>query len=68
MDDYTHAHRVFRRDVEPPYSNPEFVREIDTYRKSFNGVLFIDRVLKAIGITKCESTQLPNWNPSMPLH
>lgn len=55
MEDYTHAHKVFRPEWGSPYSNQDFVHEIEVFRKSFNGVLFVDRVLKALGITKCKS-------------
>lgn len=59
MEDYTHPHKVFRPEWESPYANQEFVREIEVFRKSFNGVLFIDRVLKALGITKCKAIISP---------
>lgn len=55
MRDYTQFHQVFRPDLGSPYDQ-EFVREIDVHRKSLNGVLFIDRVLRAVGITKCKSS------------
>lgn len=53
MEDYTHAHKVFRPEWDSPYANSDFVREIEVFRKSFNGTLFVDRVLRALGITKC---------------
>lgn len=53
MEDYTHAHKVFRPEWGTPYINSEFVSEIEVFRKSLHGTLFIDRVLKAMGITKC---------------
>lgn len=53
MQDYTHFREVFKPEWGSPYSDPNFAKEIDVYRKSLNGVLFIDRVLKAMGITKC---------------
>lgn len=56
MEDYTHAHIVFRPEWESPYARQDFVHEIEVFRKSFNGVLFIDRVLKALGVTKRKST------------
>lgn len=49
--DYTQFHQVFPPDVGSPYA-PDLIREIEAYRKSFDGVLFIDRVLKALGVTK----------------
>lgn len=54
MEEYIHAHKVFRPEWGTPYANQEFVHEIEVFRKSFNGVLFIDRVLRALGITKCK--------------
>lgn len=52
--DYTQFHQVFPPDLGSPYA-PDLIREIETYRKSFDGVLFIDRVLKALGVTKAKS-------------
>ncbi len=49
MIDYTQFHAVFPGQGPTPYSNKD-VQEIETMRKSFNGVLFIDRVLKALSI------------------
>jgi hypothetical protein len=49
MIDYTQFHAVFPGQGATPYSNKD-VQEIETLRKSFNGVLFIDRVLKALNI------------------
>ena len=53
MIDHTQFHEVFKPDLGSPYDQ-DFVREVEVQRKSFNGVLFIDRVLKALGITKCK--------------
>ncbi|KAH8888648.1 hypothetical protein GQ53DRAFT_749048 [Thozetella sp. PMI_491] len=49
MRDYSQFHVVFPVDGQKPYDT-NGVREIETYRKTFHGVLFIDRVLKALGI------------------
>ncbi len=49
MIDYTQFHAIFPGQGPTPYSNKD-VQEIETLRKSFNGVLFIDRVLKALSI------------------
>lgn len=49
MIDYSQFHAIFPGQGPTPYSNKD-VQEIETLRKSFNGVLFIDRVLKALGI------------------
>lgn len=51
MFDYTNLHHVFTEGVANPYDR-ETQREIETSRKSFDGALFIDRVLRAVGITK----------------
>lgn len=56
MQDYTHFHEVFKPEWGSPYTDPTFNKDVDVYRKSLNGVLFIDRVLKALGITKRKST------------
>lgn len=53
MPDFSQFQQVFKPEWGSPYSQ-EFVRETDTYRKRLNGALFIDRVLKALGITKRE--------------
>ncbi|KAK3385060.1 nuclear pore complex assembly-domain-containing protein [Podospora didyma] len=49
MLDYTQFQAAFPTDGLPPYETAD-LREIETFRKAFNGVLFIDRVLKALGI------------------
>lgn len=49
MIDYSQFHAIFPGQGPTPYSNKD-VQEIETLRKSFNGVLFIDRVLKALSI------------------
>lgn len=51
MFDYTNFDHVFGAE-QFPYDRKS-VQEIDTYRKSLDGALFIDRVLKALGLTKC---------------
>lgn len=48
---YTEFEQVFDHAVKMPYDR-KTCQDIDTYRASFDGVLFIDRVLKALGITK----------------
>lgn len=55
MPDFNDYRQVFKPEWGSPYTQ-EFSQEIDIYRKRLNGALFIDRVLKALGITKCEST------------
>jgi len=51
--DYSQFHEVFRPDVNAPYDQL-LVRDIESKRKKLGGVLFIDRVLRALGITKGE--------------
>lgn len=53
MDDYLHVNSVFKPEWVSPYSDPKFVQDIEVMRKEFNGTLFIDRVLKTLGITNC---------------
>lgn len=49
MLDFTHFNAAFPTDGPSPY-DPTFSRQIETFRKSFDGVLFIDRVLHRLGI------------------
>ncbi|KAL2151306.1 hypothetical protein VTH82DRAFT_6404 [Thermothelomyces myriococcoides] len=49
MLDFTQFSAVFPTDGSKPYDH-NGIREIETFRKSFGGVLFIDRVLKALGL------------------
>ncbi|KAK4192230.1 protein ELYS [Podospora australis] len=49
--DISHFTAVFPTDGPMPYDDAS-VRQIATYRKSFDGVLFIDRVLRALGISE----------------
>jgi len=56
--DYSQFHQVFPPKAESPYSQP-LIKEIEGKRKSLGGILFIDRVLKALGITKGKSLGLP---------
>ena len=35
-----------------PFPDRSFYQETETFRRSYDGVLFIDRVLRALGITK----------------
>ncbi|KAH7159623.1 nuclear pore complex assembly-domain-containing protein [Dactylonectria estremocensis] len=53
MFNYTNLHDVFPADSPNPYDR-KLQHEIDNCRKSFDGVLFIDRVLRAVGITKAK--------------
>ncbi|KAK3942017.1 protein ELYS [Diplogelasinospora grovesii] len=49
MLDHTQFHAVFPSEGPKPYDQ-NGVRAIETFRKTFDGVLFIDRVLKALEI------------------
>ncbi|KAL2143486.1 hypothetical protein VTI28DRAFT_10407 [Corynascus sepedonium] len=51
MLDFTQFAAAFPTDGPKPYDQ-NGVREIETFRKSFGGVLFIDRVLKALGLSE----------------
>jgi hypothetical protein len=51
MFDYANLHDVFAEGVANPYDR-ETQRDIEASRKRFDGALFIDRVLRAVGITK----------------
>ncbi|KAF4453301.1 nuclear pore complex assembly protein [Fusarium austroafricanum] len=53
MFDYTNIHDVFAEGLTNPYDR-DTQREIDTSRKNFDNALFIDRVLRAVGITKAK--------------
>ncbi|KAL2753244.1 hypothetical protein ACRALDRAFT_1077616 [Sodiomyces alcalophilus JCM 7366] len=54
MFDYTRFDHVFSPSAQFPYDR-QTIQDIETYRKSFNGILFIDRVLKALGLTKART-------------
>lgn len=49
MFDYRRFHDVFPAEIQPPY-NRNLQNDIEKYRRSYDGVLFLDRVLKALGI------------------
>lgn len=51
MFNYSVLHEIFPAGVSNPYDK-KIQHDIDANRKSFDGVLFIDRVLKAVGISK----------------
>ena len=53
MLDFSQFSAAFPTDGPKPYDQ-NGVREIETFRKTFDGVLFIDRVLKALGIGESE--------------
>lgn len=53
MFDYKNFDHVFGHAA--PLPDRAYHQETEAFRRSFDGVLFIDRVLKALGITKGES-------------
>ncbi|KAK6213112.1 hypothetical protein QIS74_09114 [Colletotrichum tabaci] len=53
MFDYTNFDHVFGGQAFP--YDRKTIQEIDTSRKSLDGALFIDRVLKALGLTKAKT-------------
>ncbi|ROW02397.1 hypothetical protein VMCG_06088 [Cytospora schulzeri] len=54
MPDFNDYRQVFKPEWGSPYTQ-EFSRQTDIYRKRLNGSLFMDRVLRALGITKSKS-------------
>lgn len=48
---YTEFDQVFDLSLKSPYDR-KTCQDIEAARSNFDGVLFIDRVLKALGITK----------------
>ncbi|KAK0749865.1 nuclear pore complex assembly-domain-containing protein [Schizothecium vesticola] len=50
MLDFTHFHAVFPADDGPKPYDQNGTKAIETFRKTFDGVLFVDRVLRALGI------------------
>lgn len=67
MQDYNHFHQVFKPEWGTPYTQ-EFLKEIEVCRKSLNGVLFIDRVLRSVGVTKARSYPPKGDNGLYQLH
>lgn len=55
--DFTEFTAGFPTDGPLPYDQ-KGVRSIETFRKGFDGVLFIDRVLRALGIGEGTSGRL----------
>lgn len=51
MFDYSNFGDVFPANWQSPYDRGALT-EIESSRRTLDGVLFIDRVLKALGITK----------------
>jgi hypothetical protein len=51
MFDYNNFEHVFPTAAVFPYGRKS-IQETETFRKSFNGALFIDRVLSALGLSK----------------
>ncbi|KUI71863.1 Protein ELYS [Cytospora mali] len=67
MPNFNDIHQVFKPEWGSPYTQ-EFSKEADIYRKRLNGALFIDRVLKALGITKPKSYPPKGDNGLYQLH
>ncbi|KAI9147562.1 Protein ELYS [Paramyrothecium foliicola] len=67
MFDLTNYENVFPAGFQVPYDR-KFVHEIEGYRKTFEGVLFIDRVLTALGISKSKAYPPKNEAALRPLH
>jgi hypothetical protein len=61
MLDVTQFQAVFPIDGAKPYDQ-KGIKEIETFRKSFDGTLFIDRVLRALGITECEQPRTVTYS------
>lgn len=51
MFDYRDFQQVFPAGAQLPYDR-ELLAEIENSRKTFDGALFIDRVMQALGISK----------------
>ncbi|KAL0936775.1 nuclear pore assembly complex assembly domain-containing protein [Colletotrichum truncatum] len=66
MFDYTNFDHVFGSQ-QFPYDRKS-IQEVETFRKSFNGALFIDRVLKALGLTKAKTYPPKTENALRSLH
>ncbi|CRK45794.1 hypothetical protein BN1723_001137 [Verticillium longisporum] len=67
MLDYTNFDEVFGSPVGNPY-NKQALQEIETFRKGSDGVLFIDRVLNALGLSKAKSYPPKNDTALRNLH
>ncbi|KAJ4292967.1 hypothetical protein N0V88_005631 [Collariella sp. IMI 366227] len=65
MLDFSQFSAAFPTDGPKPYDQ-NGVREIETFRKTFNGVLFIDRVLKTLGITENKAYPARRLRPAHP--
>ncbi|KAK4231988.1 nuclear pore complex assembly-domain-containing protein [Podospora fimiseda] len=64
MLDFTHFSTAFPSDGPKPY-DPNGVRQIETFRKNFDGTLFIDRVLRALGINDGPKVYPPRTESSL---
>ncbi|KAF4974462.1 hypothetical protein FZEAL_8633 [Fusarium zealandicum] len=53
MFDYANFHQIFAAGVPNPYDR-KAQQDIETSRKNFDGALFVDRVLRAVGISKAK--------------
>ncbi|KND86808.1 Uncharacterized protein ely5 [Tolypocladium ophioglossoides CBS 100239] len=59
MLDYTKFHDVFPADLQIPYDR-RLQHEIEDHRKNLDGTLFIDRVSKALGVSKAYPPKADN--------
>jgi hypothetical protein len=64
MFDYTKFHDVFPTETQLPYDR-KLQHDIEAHRKNVDGVLFIDRVLRALGITKGKSLTMRGSSSSV---
>ncbi|SPN99211.1 uncharacterized protein DNG_02248 [Cephalotrichum gorgonifer] len=66
MFDYKDFGQVFGQVA--PFPDRTFYQETETFRRSLDGALFIDRVLKALGITKAKIYPAKTENALRTLH
>ncbi|KAK4166529.1 nuclear pore complex assembly-domain-containing protein [Cladorrhinum sp. PSN259] len=64
MLDFTHFSTAFPTDGPKPY-DANGVRQIETFRKNFDGTLFIDRVLRALSINDGPKIYPPRSDASL---
>lgn len=58
MIDYTNFERIFGQLSPFPY-NRTVIQEAESYRRSFEGALFIDKILAALGLSKGRAHAIP---------
>ncbi|OAQ66373.1 nuclear pore complex assembly domain-containing protein [Pochonia chlamydosporia 170] len=67
MFNYTDFHDVFPTGVHHPYDR-KLQHDIEAHRKNVEGLLFIDRVLRALGISKAKAYPPKTENALRQLH